>query len=447
MINHDQLPWLPWARKRRRTTETARTVTYPPGEALRWAGRHFGPVVQTGAGRHRYAYLLGPEANRFVFAHDELFTMHEAMAGLIPVDGPTSLVVSDGPDHQRRRRLVQPAMHRRQVDGYVATMVHHADTELARWQSGTEVDAYQSLRAAIRRSTIEALFGPEFARDEPQIAKDLQPLLDLVDRLPDSINVHRRLRTPLWRRAMAARERLDRRIYAEIDRIRSAPTEQDHVLATLVYGRDGDDAGLSDLEVRDQMVTLIAAGHETTSAAAAWMTYSVANHPQARDQAAAEVAHVLDGREPTAGDLRDMVYVQAVVAETLRLYPPAVVSARYVQTGFEFAGRQIRPGTMLLFSPYVTHRMPEVYEAPQSFRPERWITPEGALRRMSPDEFLPFGGGAHRCVGSVMATTQLSVLLARLLVGPSFTVVPQRIRATGFAAMRPRDGLRVNVGP
>lgn len=244
---------------------------------------------------------------------------------------------------------------------------------------------------------------------------------------------------------MAARERLDRRIYAEIDRARSAPTEQDHVLATLVHGRDGDRAGLGDQEVRDQVVSLIAAGHETTSAAAGWLAYAVGALQPVRDRAAIEVTRVLGDREPTAGDLTAMVYLQAVVSETLRLYPPAVVSARYVMTGFEFAGRQIRPGTLLLFSPYVTHRMPEVYEDPHSFRPERWITPDGALRRMAPHEFMPFGGGAHRCIGSVMARTQLNVLLARILAAPTYTVVPQRLRATGFAAMRPRDGLRVTV--
>lgn len=206
-------------------TRSAGTVNYPPGEALRWAARGFGPVVRSGAGSKRYAYLLGPEANRFVFAHDDLFTMHEAMGGLIPVDGPTSLVVSDGPDHRRRRRLVQPSMHRRQVDGDLATMVRRADEELARWVPGADTDAYQSLRAAIRRSTIDALFGAEGARDEPELTADLQPLLDLVDRLPDSIGAHRRLNTPTWRRTMAARERLDTRVYAEIGRVRAAPTE------------------------------------------------------------------------------------------------------------------------------------------------------------------------------------------------------------------------------
>lgn len=327
------------------------TVCYRPGELLRWAARRFGPVFGYGAGRRRYVYLLGPEGNRFVFAHDELFTRREAMAGLIPVDGPTSLVVSDGPDHQRRRRLVQPSMHRRQVDGYVTAMVRQADAELARWRPGAEVDAYQSLRSAIRRSTIETLFGPDLARDEPQLTRDLQLLQDLVDRLPDTISVHRWLATPLWRRAMAARARLEHRIDAEVVRARTAPTGQDHVLATLVHGRDGDAAGLSDQEVRDQVVTLIAAGHETTSAAAGWMTCQVGTHLQVRDRAAAEVRNVLGGREPTAADLAGMVYLQAVVSETLRLYPPAVLLPRYVARGFEFAGRRIRPGTMLMISP------------------------------------------------------------------------------------------------
>lgn len=244
---------------------------------------------------------------------------------------------------------------------------------------------------------------------------------------------------------MAARARLDDRIAAEIVRARTAPTGQDRVLATLLHGRDRDDAGLSDQEVRDQVVTLIAAGHETTSAAAAWMTYQVGTHSQVWDRAAAEVRIVLGGREPTAADLAGMVYLQAVVCETLRLYPPAVLLPRYVVAGFEFAGRRIHPGTMLMISPYVTHRMPEVFADPLAFRPERWITAKGTLRRISPHEFLPFGGGAHRCIGSVMATTQLSVLLARLLARLAYRVDAQPIRATGLAAMRPRGGLRVTV--
>lgn len=422
------------------------TVSYPPGEALARAHRRFGPVLRGAVGLQRYVYLLGPEANQFIFGHDELFTMAEAFRGLVPVDGPTSLLVSDGPDHQRRRRLVQPAMHRSQVAGYVATMVRHADAELATWTPGRQVDAYASLRAAIRRSTIETLFGPELAGDEPAIGADLQPLLHLVDRTPQMVEAHRRLGTPVWRRAIAARARLDARIN---EAIAQAGTEDGYVLSTLVHGRDGDHphAGLSDVEVRDQIVTLIAAGHETTSAAAGWLTHVLGLLPQVRERCHAELVAQVGGREPAAADLAAMAYHQAVVHEVLRLYPPAVVSARYAASGFEFAGRRVRPGTMVVYSPYVTHRSEDVFDDAAAFRPERWIDDSGAFQRRPPHEFIPFGGGAHRCIGSGMAVTQLQVVLARLLVHPGYEVVPRRVRSTSFAALRPKGGLSVRVRP
>lgn len=425
------------------------TITYAPGEALAWAHRRYGQVVRAGAGPRRYAYLLGPEANRFVFAHDDLFAVREAFAGLIPVDGPTSLVVSDGEDHRRRRRLVQPAMHRRQVHGYVETMVDSADAVIDGWADGGRVDAYQQFRAAIRRSTLGALFGPGLAGAADDLAADLQPLLDLVDRLPDTVQLHRRLRTPLWRRAMAARERVDGRIHGEIARVRSAGSAglgaADHVLATLVHGRDGDGDGLSDGEVRDQVVTLIAAGYETTSAAMAWTLHSLGAHPDVLAKAAAEVAEVLGGQPPQADDLKDLTYLQAVITESLRLYPPAVISARKAVADFDFGGRRVRAGTMVIYSPYVTHRSDEVYPQARAFRPDRWLTEDAQPRRPAPHEYLPFGGGAHRCIGSVMATTELTVMLARVLARAEFRLPRQRIGATGFAAMRPKHGLQLDI--
>lgn len=404
-------------------------VAYPPGEFLRFLHRRRGPVVRLGAGRYRYAYLLGPEANRFVFANDDLFTMREAFEGLVPVDGETSLIVSDGADHKRRRRLVQPAMHHRQVDHYRAIMTESADEAIDRWRTGDVVDAYQAFRAAIRRSTLRSLFGPRLADDADFLGTNLQALLDLVDRPPEMIGLHRRLRTPLWRKAMRARARVDERIGEEIARVRAAGADAgDRVLAMLVNGRDEDGGGLSDEEVRDQAVTLIAAGYETTSAAMAWAVHLAVTHPEAARRAAG-----------------DEEYRRAFVSETLRLYPPAVVSARHVVRDFGFAGATVKAGTILLFSPYVTHRSEAVYADPLAFRPQRWLPGDPAYRKVGPHEFAPFGGGPHRCVGSVMATTELTVMLGRLLERTRLTAVPQRIRPTGFAAMRPKHGLRVAV--
>jgi len=421
-------------------------VSYGPGEFLRRLHRRRGPVVRLGFGSYRYVYLLGAEADRFVFANNDLFEMRAAFAGLVPVDGETSLIVSDGEDHRRRRRLVQPAMHHRQVDRYLEVMAGAADEAIDRWRPGSVVDVYQVFRAAIRASTLRSLFGARLAGEADFLGEHLQALLDLVDRLPDSIRLHKALRTPVWRRAMRARELVDARIHEEIARVRSVGADtDDQVLALLVRGRDDDGGGLSDEEVRDQAVTLIAAGYETTSAAMAWAIHALLTHPEVRARAADEVRSILGENPPGADDLAKLPYLRAVVSEALRLYPPAVVSARHVVRDFEFGGVAVRAGTMLLYSPYVTHRSAQTYADPLAFRPERWLPDSPGYRKAGPHEFVPFGGGPHRCVGSVMATTELTVMQARLLARTELSLVPQTVRPTGFAAMRPRHGLRVAV--
>lgn len=180
-------------------------------------------------------------------------------------------------------------------------------------------------------------------------------------------------------------------MYAEIARARAASEPEPGVLGTLV-GERGEAAGLSDLEVRDQVVSMIAAGYETTSAAMAWVLYGLAGRPDVMAHLREEVAGVDADPEALAG----LPLLTAVVSEALRLYPPAAISARFADQAFDFAGRRIPRGRLVLFSPYVTHRDPAVYADALTFRPERWLeTP-----RRPAAEFLPFGGGAHHCIGS-----------------------------------------------
>lgn len=422
-------------------TKASPTIDYRPAEiAMTW-GRRRGPAYQTWLGR-RVVYLLGPQANEFIFANDSLFRVREAFKGLIPVDGPTALVVTDGPDHARRRALVRPGLHHRQIAGYVDTMVRTADEALAPIAPGATIDGYQLFRAAIRRSTLRTLFGPGLADQADALGEQLQPLLALTDLLPDLVEWQERLNTPRYRRAMAARAEVVARVDAEVERIRNSdPEAESQVLAMLVHGRDGTGSGLSDDEIRDQVISLIAAGYETTSAAMGWLLYAVGARPQLQDRLRSELHEVTAGDPPTADDLARMPLLAATVSETLRLYPPAPISARYVAEGFEFGGLHVRPGAMLLYSPYATHRDPRVYARPRAFEPERWL--DGQRRPAS--EFLPFGGGIHRCIGSSMATTELAVMLSRLLARGPFSLPGQRMRATGLSAMRPRDGVRIRL--
>ena len=398
-------------------------------------GRTVVPVL---TGRRTGVYLLGPDANAFVFAHDDHFRFREAFAGLIPVDGETSVIVSDGGDHTRRRGLVRPGLTHRQVGRYLDTMVRCADEALDTVTPGEPFDAYQLLRAAIRRSTMLSLFGDGIGSRAHEVGEMLQPLLDLIDRLPDVVDVHRRLRTPLWRRAMRARAQVDEFVYAEIARERAGSGDSGRVLSTLVHGRDGTGSGLSDEEVRDQAVTLIAAGYETTSAAMGWTLFGLGSRPDLLGAAREEALAIDDVTSEKVADLR---VLQAIVSESLRLWPPAAISARYVAEELEYAGRRLRPGTFLLYSPYVTHRSAQVYADPLAFRPERWLE----APRRSATEYLPFGGGSHRCIGSTLATIELTVMLSRLVRRGEFELVGAPPRATSYAAMRPRDGLRVRL--
>jgi cytochrome P450 len=425
--------------------ETWRPVQYLPAEVLLALYRWRGPVIDQGFGRYGYIHLLGPEANKFVFANSDAFGMREAMQVLIPVDGPTALIVSDGTDHRRRRTIVQPALHHRQVQRYVQTMAANADAVIDTWQPRQRLDIYQQFRSAIRRSAIESLFGSRMAGQADFVGEQLQPLMDLTHRTIPTLKWMQRLRSPAWRRAMAARTRIDEWVYAEIARARVHGTPDDHVLAMLVDGRSEEGDVLSDAEVRDQVVSLIAAGYETTSAAMAWAIYALLSAPGAWDTAAGEVRATLDGRIPDAAELKTLTYLNGVVHETLRLYPPAVISGRKVIRDLRFGKRRILAGRMLIFSPYVTHRLPQLWPEPLEFRPQRWDPASPLYRKPAPYEFLPFGGGTHRCIGSVFATTELTVMLARLLARVSLRLPAQRISASGYAALRPRHGLVVEL--
>lgn len=395
-------------------------------------------------GRRRLVYLLGPEANALVFGHDDWFRFREAFASLEVVDGPTSVVLSDGEDHRRRRGLIRPAVAPRRIDSYVATMVESADEALAATRGGRPFDAYELLRGAIRTSTVRALFGSTLSQRADEIGDTLQPLLDLANGLPQSVAARRLLHTPSWQRAMAARQRIDELIHAEIERERRAgePSGSPRsLLSVLVHGRPepgAEHAGLTDEEVRDQAVTMMAAGYETTSAAMGWVVYLLGARPQWQQRARAEVHAVLGDRPPQPDDLPHLKVLRSVVHEALRLYPPAMISARYVVTGFDFRGRRVAPGDLVIYSPYVTHRDPEVYQRPGDFAPDRWES-----GRRPPNEFLPFGGGQHRCLGSGFATTELTVVLARLLARGRYSLTQPPTAARGYAAMRPHPGVGI----
>ena len=217
------------------------------------------------------------------------------------------------------------------------------------------------------------------------------------------------------------------------------------MMTMLINGRGEEGYALSNNEIRDSIISLITAGYETTSGALAWAIDTLLTLPGAWDNAADEVHRVLGYRSPAAADLDALTYLNGVVHETLRLYSPGVISARRVMRDLWFDGHRIRAGRLLIFSGYATHRLPELWPDPTDFRPARWDPRSPGYRKPAPHEFIPFSGELHRCIGAVMATTEMTVMLARLIARTTLRLPAQRIRAANLAAPSPKPGLLVEI--
>lgn len=247
-------------------------------------------------------------------------------------------------------------------------------------------------------------------------------------------------------RAVAARTAVDELILAEVRRRRAEGVDADaspDTLSALLAASDqveGQEVPLSDDELCDQIRSLIAAGYDTTSSAAAWLVHALGAHPDALARLREQVRDVVGDRAPTVDDLRSMPLVDGVVREVLRLWPPGLVGGRTAVEDVEVLGHRIPAGSTVLYSPYITHRMPEVWGDPLAFRPERWADGEPV-----PYSFVPFGGGYRKCIGFALATLELQVLAVRLAQRTSWRLDRPTTRGAGIANFAPKGGVPITI--
>ncbi|MGA9278536.1 cytochrome P450 [Ilumatobacter sp.] len=415
----------------------------------------YGEVCALGIGRFRAINVFGPTGTREVFAQGAgTVSWHDAMEPLIPVDGETAIVVSDGADHARRRAVVQPAFGRRKLDDTIEMMSSEARSTFASWTPGTDHEASSELRVCIRRIVMSALFGDDMGNRADEFGDRLEDAFHYINRPPWKRFDHEWPGTP-YRAAMKSRRAADKIVYDEIERRRTMVDLADRVdlLSSLLVARD--DEQLTDVELRDQIVSLIAAGYDTTTAAASWMVHFLATNPTVWTELQREVHEIANSSNDSEtnctmidGDmLARMPWLNGVTSETLRLGSPGYIAGRRIEAEFDVLGHTLPPGPFVFYCPYVTHRMASLWPDPLEFRPGRWIEGHEHHHHVAQGAWIPFGGGARRCLGLAFATTELKVLaleLARAVPGP---LVPERteIAPTGFASMRPTDGVHIHV--
>lgn len=406
--------------------------------------RDYGDVVLFRMGPRRICVVYHPELVREVLiTQNRAFTKSRPLRRARVLLGE-GLLTSEGDFHLRQRRLAQPAFHRERIAGHARSMVQHAARLSDGWRDGERIDAHREMMRLTLGIAGETLFGADVLDEAEEIGEALDvamvmfrrtsiPFSEILDWLP----------LPSTRRFFAARDRLDRTIYRMIAERRASGVDRGDLLSMLLLAVDeeGDGGAMSDRQVRDEALTLLLAGHETTANALAWTWYLLGQHPQAEEKLREEIRGALGGRLPNSDDIPRLPFTRAVLAESMRLFPPAWIVGREAQQALEVGGFRVPALCTLFVCPWVVHRDARFWPEPQRFLPERW-TPEmeAALPRFA---YFPFSGGPRKCIGEGFAWTEGILVLATLAQRWRLRLVPgQRVEPFPLITLRPRHGVQ-----
>ena len=405
----------------------------------------YGEVVHFRMGPYNVFLLSNPEHIRDVLiTHNRQFMKGEGLQRAKRLLGE-GLLTSEGELHLRQRRLAQPAFHRQRIAGYAATMGEYAARMRGEWRDGETRDIAREMMRLTLAIAGKTLFGSDVMNEADEIGAALNTAMAAFNRLmlPFSSLIER-LPLPSVRRFEKARDRLDATIYRLIEERRRSGEDTGDLLSMLMQARDveGDGSGMSDTQLRDEALTIFLAGHETTANALTWTWYLLSQNPEAEARLHEEVDRVLGDAVPTAEHYPHLKYVERVLAESMRLYPPAWIIGRRALTEYRVDQYRIPAGSILLMSQYIVQRRAEFFPDPNRFDPDRW-TPEA--RESRPQfSYFPFGGGPRLCIGESFAWMEGVLVLAglarqwRLELVPGHPVVKQPL-----VTLRPKHGMRM----
>jgi cytochrome P450 len=447
--------------------ERSATVPFPPGETRLSMGRtrrfaaeplemlleayeRFGPVFTMRLFHGNVVFMLGPAANHYItVSHASNFTWREGhFRDLIGLMGDGLLTI-DGEFHRRSRMIMLPAFHREHIAASIEVIVEETERALEQMTPGATVEVYSWTRHLALRVAMRALFGldpdGEHARSE-----DAAGLFEQALSFYASEYLLRVLRGPLspWASMQRAARKLDRVIYSEISRRRRTGERGQDVLSLLLDAEDEDGDVLTDEQIRDEVMTLMFAGHDTTTSTVSFMFYELARHPEIVARLLAEQDRELAGGRPSdsqllAGELPEL---EMVLDETLRKYPPAWIGPRRSLEAFEFEGHTVPARAFVNYCSWASHHLPDVFADPAEFRPERF-TPEGRAS-MPKGAYVPFGGGSRTCIG--MRFGQLEVrTIASLILSRCTLSLPAgfELSIRQMPTISPKGGLPMLVQP
>lgn len=429
--------------KSRYPGDLLRSLTGDRTEFLRDVAAAHGDVSSWMLGRQRIVMLTHPDAIRDVLVvHQKQFQKGQALQRAKKLIGD-GLLTAEGEEHLRQRRLVQPAFHRARIAAYALDMTGAALAAQSQWRDGQALDMNRAMMHVTLDIVAASLFGTSVGSESNEIGRALDqafesfdigygPLTPLIDLLPTRKN----------RRFNAAKAVLDNTIARIIAERRASGEDTGDLISMLLNATDtdGDGTGMSDQQLRDEAITIFLAGHETTANALTWTWLLLARNPDAEQALHAEIDDAIGDRVATMDDLARLPYTRAVIAESMRLYPPAYIVGRRTMEPFSVGGYDFGASTIFLMPQFIVHRDPRWWPDADAFLPARWLDAEATAARPKM-AYFPFGAGTRICVGEQFAWMEATLVLATLarrwrvrVDGPDPELEP-------IITLRPRGGL------
>ena len=354
------------------------------------------------------------------------------------------LVTSEGDFWRRQRRLAQPAFHRQRISSYGDIMVQYAQRAIAQWEDGEQRNLAKDMTRLTLEIVVKTLFNSDVSQDADHVGQMLTSIVKpFASQATLKWILDNRLPTPDHRRYFNAVSEIDRIVFRIIAERRASGYDEGDLLSMLLQAQDDDGTRMSDAQLRDEVMTLFLAGHETTALALSWSWYLLSSHPEAEKVFHAELDKVLGGRTPSVADMPKLKYTEMIAKEAMRLYPPAYAVGREALEETEIGGFRVPKGTQLFAFQWVTHRDPRFFDDPAAFKPERWAGE--AIEQLPKYAYFPFGGGPRQCIGNYFAMMEIVLLLATIGHRFRFELTGEKVEVLPVLSLRPKSGIKVVV--
>lgn len=429
------LGWLPWLIR----------FAFDPLASLENLRRHYGDMIRLGSGKYPAIIIFDPDHNRHILRDPSVFYSYDME--LVPISFPkdssivrvtTGMPLMNGPHHSDHRAALLPYFHKKFITRYHDACIEVTERKIASWEIGAEVDMRAEMEQLAMWLATEPVLGLDPEKEGEAIGRQLEHTMKIIFN-PFALMLPYNIPGLPFHSLLKNADKMERVVKKVIERKKEEGLTGNDILSIMIQMHEQDPERMSERELLGHTTTMFRGGYNPSGMALYWTIFLLSQHPEKLQKVLEELEQLVSGNVPTPEEVESMPYLEGTLKEAMRLFPAGVWTARLAMQDFELDSHPLPKGTWIVMSPYITHRIPEVFPEPYKFLPERWLSIHPSVY-----EFMPFSAGPRYCIGASLAMMQLKIAMSILLKRYCFTLKPgTKVDCTGLNSIRPKNGLQM----